>query len=181
MKRILFLLVLTLVPTLWGQSKQERIENLADAISRAEGFKVHGSIPQRYRNPGDLKSPRGVKLPGQVGIGRGGHTIFKTNRDGWNALMNQLEMVMDDRSRVYTPDMTFNQIGRRYAKNWRLWSRNVTRILGVTGNTTLADYIGPDDPPKLELVVLRSCAHIDTEVVPPAPDTSGLSARTFIR
>src|SRR5215471_15765462 len=49
------------------------VSRLSEAIARAEGFYVSGSIPQRQNNPGDLTA---------------GGTImtFATAADGWNAL-----------------------------------------------------------------------------------------------
>ena len=130
-----------------------RLDDVARAIARAEGFYRKGTIPNRYHNPGDLKAVRGFKLPGQKGVGKGRHIIFRTDADGWAALRRQLQLVLDGRSKHYTADMNFNQISRKYAQNWRSWAKQVTHVLGVSGTVTLREYIGRPEP-SIELAEL---------------------------
>src|SRR5579859_5530391 len=109
----------------------DRVDKLAYAISRAEGFGLRGTIPTRYHNPGDIKVVRGVRFPGQRGIGKGGHVIFRTDVDGWAALKNQIVKMANGNSSFYNPDMTIMQVARKYATNHRPWAKRVAFELGV--------------------------------------------------
>src|ERR1700739_2751471 len=65
----------------------EKINDLATAISHAEGFGKRQTIPSRYHNPGDLKAFSGsTLLAGQVRIGKAGHIVFKDDEAGKAAL-----------------------------------------------------------------------------------------------
>lgn len=119
------------------------MRDLAIAISHAEGFAVRGSIPQRANNPGDLVVPgwTGAKL-GDQGI-----SVFNSPTDGWNHLYKQLSLMASGRSRVYTPDMTFAEIGATWtATQSDAWTDNVVAHLqskgyDVDSETTLAEYL----------------------------------------
>jgi hypothetical protein len=117
-----------------------KIEQFAHAIARAEGFYRKGTIPNRYHNPGDLKAVKGFTYPGQVGIGKGRHVIFANYTAGWNALYHQIHKMLAGDSH-YSPSMTIEQVARKYAGNWRQWSRNVSHNLGVPATTTLVEVI----------------------------------------
>ena len=119
---------------------QDRVQVLASSIAKAEGFGKAGTIPSRYRNPGDLKSVRGYRYPGQVGVGKGGHVIFRSNAAGWDALEHQLYKITEGTSR-YTVNVTLAQLGKRYASS-KLWARNVAHNLGVDTDTTLWEILG---------------------------------------
>lgn len=109
-----------------------KTKRFAEAIAAAEGFGVRGAIPTVNHNPGDLKVP-GSKLVN-------GHTFFETDEAGWNALYRQIGLMRSGKSRVYKPDFTFEQIARKYAEGWQNWLANVTRVLGVSPQTTLRQY-----------------------------------------
>src|SRR5258708_3694473 len=119
-------LAVLITPAL-GQSS--RIQSLAQAIARTEGFGVKHAIPTRYHNPGNLR-PHGVILPGQHGLSPGGYAIFKTDADGWAALENQLLMILEGRSKMLHADMSIRQFAKRYATNWQIWAKNVSKQLG---------------------------------------------------
>jgi len=138
------LLALLLTTTCFAQN---RVQTLAKAIAKAEGFERAGTIPSRYHNPGDLKAVVGYIYPGQRGIGKGGHIIFKDNASGWAALEHQIEKIVDGSSR-YNVNMTLQEISKKYAGNWRVWSKNVAHNLGVTPSTDLWEIL--DVPPILE-------------------------------
>ena len=123
-----------------GTCQADRIQDFAQAVARAEGFYQKGSIPSRYRNPGDLKVRRGEKYPGQVGIGKKSHVIFRTDAAGWAALRHQIEKVLDGSSRVYTVHMTILQVAKKYAGDYRRWAGNVARTLGIKPTETLSEY-----------------------------------------
>jgi len=130
---------LLLVGSAAGQSAS-KIQDFARAIAKAEGFYQKGTIPNRYSNPGDLKARSGEKYPGQRGVGRGGHVIFRTNEDGWAALTHQIEKAVSGDSRFYNPSMTFRQVAKKYAGNYQVWLKNVTGMLGVDADDTIYDY-----------------------------------------
>ena len=118
------------------------------AIAAAEGFGVPNAIPTRYHNPGDIKFVAGYKYPGQIGIGKGGHVIFRNDAAGWAALNHQVHKILDGTSRHYNLDMTLRQIGKKYAENWRVWSNYVARELHCPPTTTLREIFGI--PPGME-------------------------------
>src|ERR1019366_46115 len=120
---------------------QDRVQILASAIAKAEGFGKAGTIRSRYRNPGDLKVVKDYRYPGQVGVGKGGHVIFRSNAYGWDALEHQLSKIADGTSRC-SVNMTLRDFGKRYAGNWRVWSKNVAHNLGVPLDTQLWEVLG---------------------------------------
>ena len=127
-----------------------RLNSLTVAIGTAEGFGLKGALPTRYHNPGDLKGR--PDMFGAVRAGKGGHLVFKNDAAGKAALQLQLGLVLTGRSKHYTLDMTLEQMARRYAKNWRNWSRYVARMLGVSPKVTLRDYLCEGDvdvPPEV--------------------------------
>jgi hypothetical protein len=110
----------------------EKTKRLAEAIAAAEGFGVAGAIPTVNHNPGDLKVP-GSRLVN-------GHTFFETDEAGWSALYRQIGLMRSGKSTVYKPDFTFEQVARKYAEGWQNWLANVTRVLGVSPQSTLRQY-----------------------------------------
>ena len=126
---------------------QDRVQPLAQAIAKAEGFGKTGALPTRLHNPGDLKAVRGYQYPGQVGVGKGGHIRFCNDTYGWSALKHQIAKIVDGTSR-YNVNLSLQQLGRHYAGNWRVWSRNVARNLGASPEAHLWEILGV--PPALE-------------------------------
>jgi hypothetical protein len=117
------------------------VRDVAAAIGKAEGFGKPHAIPTRYHNVGDLKAAPGQKWPGQIGVGKGRHVIFKSDAAGWAALEGQILRIIEGRSHVYRSDTTIHQMAKRYAENWRVWERNVATNLGVTPDTELREII----------------------------------------
>src|ERR1035437_2316224 len=64
----------------------DRLQDLSHAIARAEGFYTRRTIPNRLHNPGDLRTVRGYRYPGQIGTSRRGYAIFRGDREGFAAL-----------------------------------------------------------------------------------------------
>jgi hypothetical protein len=125
----------------------DKVNDLATAISRAEGFGKRHTIPTRYHNPGDLKGSRSsTPLEGQVRIGKAGHIVFKDDEAGKAALRDYIVRMMDGRSAHFNPNLTLKQVARRYAENWRPWVKVVSSDLGVSPNTTLRAYFNMNDP-----------------------------------
>jgi hypothetical protein len=145
MKRTICLAMLMLIATApaWCTT---RVQELAHAIARTEGFGRVGTIPTRYHNPGDIRAHRGTHFPGQVGLNKRGYVIFKNDAAGWAALYHQIEKVIAGESIHYTVNMTLKQFSRKYATS-PLWVKNVSRFLQVTPSTTLAEIL--DVPPVL--------------------------------
>jgi hypothetical protein len=124
-----------------GSEVSEKVETLAIAIARTEGWGVVGSIPNRYRNPGDLRSMNRHAYPGQIGLNKKGYVIFKTNAWGWAALEKQIQLVIDGKSTRYTQEMTFAQIAKVYAESPQ-WPKTLCKILQISPRTTFAEYMG---------------------------------------
>ena len=140
MKTLLAFLLLTA-----SAFAQSRTQELAVAIAKAEGFYMRGTIPSRCHNPGDIKA---VRLPGQVGVCKGGHARFRNDAAGWAALEHQIDKIVDGTSR-YSVNMSISEVARRYAGNHRVWARNVSHNLNVTPDTDLWEIL--DVPPTLVL------------------------------
>jgi hypothetical protein len=118
-----------------------KVNNLATAISHAEGFGIRGTIPSRYHNPGDLRAhPDSAPFSGQVGIGKAGHIVFKDDEAGKAALKDCIRKMVDGRSSYFHANMTLAEVARIYAENWRPWVRIVSTELGVPSTTTLRAY-----------------------------------------
>jgi len=115
---------------------------LAHAIAQAEGYGVPHSIPNRCKNPGDLK---GTHFPGQVGVCKGGHARFGTAQAGWAALYNQVQKIQDGTSTKYTQHATFRQVAKTYAQNYRPWLKIVTKTLQVDENDEVGAFLNDRD------------------------------------
>ena len=151
-----------------------KVNDLATAISHAEGFGIRGTIPSRYHNPGDLRTrPESPPLAGQVRIGKAGHIVFKDDEAGKAALRECILQMMDGRSRHFHPNMTLNQVARVYAENWRPWVKAVSRELGVPPTTTLRAYF--DSGAVLSAVSYRPLSA--AKPTPPPPEPVVLSFR----
>lgn len=106
-----------------------KIEALAQAIARAEGFGREGQIPTLRNNPGDI-----TDLSGQI-------KTFPSAADGWQALYDYLGRMAEGSHPAYSPSMTFAQIGLVYAGGDPNWARNVASFLGISPDWTLAEYL----------------------------------------
>jgi len=141
--------MLTVLGSIMGHAQApdtDKVNDLATAISHAEGFGKRHTIPSRYHNPGDLKAfSNSTQLPGQVRVGKAGHIVFRDDEAGKAALRDYILRMMDGRSAHFRPDLTLNQVARRYAQNWRPWVKVVSRELGVPPNTTLRAYFNMND------------------------------------
>jgi hypothetical protein len=108
------------------------IKTFALAISRAEGFQVPGSIPQRAHNPGDLKLPGRATLPGTS------ITQFASDDEGWAALYRQLWIILTGASDNYNLDMSIADMARIYtADNQGPWASTVAQYVGASVDTPL--------------------------------------------
>jgi len=155
-----------------------KVNDLATAISHAEGFGIRGTIPSRYHNPGDLKAGLdSTPLAGQVRIGKAGHIVFKDDESGKAALRVCILKMMDGSSRYYHPNMTLNQVARLYAENWRPWVKIVSKDLGVPPTTTLRAYFHTDAVPATVSLNFRPLSAPSPRTLPPAvsiPESRGV-------
>jgi hypothetical protein len=112
---------------------------LAQAIAKAEGFYIAGSLPQRCHNPGDLEIQ-------SVGYGTdNGKTIFPDDEAGWMALEHECDLILYGLSRAgYKLTDTIMQMAFRYTGNdgATTWALTVARALGISTLTTLEQYMG---------------------------------------
>lgn len=153
-----------------------KVNDLATAISHAEGFGRRGTIPSRYHNPGDLKAhPDSVPLAGQVRLGKAGHIVFKDDEAGKAALRDYILKMVDGRSSHFHPNMTLSQVARVYAEDWRPWVRAVCTELGVPPTTTLRAYFHTGA--VLSTVSFRPLPAARPAPPPPVPVEVSLSYR----
>jgi hypothetical protein len=112
------------------------VDRIATAIAAAEGFSIPGSRPGRNHNPGDLT----VDTTGK-GVGRDGiFIVYATDSDGWDALRQQVQLMLNNTSKVYNNGMTIADVAARYTTtDQAAWAAIVARELGVTQDTTLAE------------------------------------------
>jgi hypothetical protein len=117
---------------------------LGEAIARAEGFFVSGSIPDRANNPGNLKigTVSGLQ-PLSNGI-----SVFPSRDAGWAALYRQLGLIATSKSKVYTsgPLTTIREMGNKWAPGGienvaGQWASSVAKILGVSVDTPLSRWL----------------------------------------
>lgn len=114
------------------------VQKIAQAIAKAEGFYVQGSVPQRAKNPGDLEL-------GDRGYGTiDGKTVFPSTSQGWQALYAQVQSILDNSSAIYGPDWTIQDIANEYVNgrsditsDSAAWANNVADSLGVTPDTQI--------------------------------------------
>lgn len=125
-----------------GAPIQSKVIQFAQAIAHAEGFGIPGTVPTRFHNPGDLG-------PGDCGSECISSTFtagsnvcqLKDDDTGWRLLYAKLQRIFDGRSSVYNVNMTFTQFAQKYAGDWQNWVNNVTRVLGVTPQTTIREWL----------------------------------------
>lgn len=88
--------------------KEDRVYILAKAIESFEGFYA-GSVSQRNNNPGNLRYS-----PMQSGK-KDGFAYFDTYDKGLEALMYQIALAAEGKSRSYRSDMTLLEFFNTYA------------------------------------------------------------------
>jgi hypothetical protein len=130
-------------PSTWPGT--DKIWNICIAVALAEGYNNGiGCAPFDLNNPGDL-SPGDEAGQSTCGGAQehGGSAIivFCTAEAGWSALYTKFSNVVNGRSDVYTPSMTWTAIAHKYAGNWQAWLNNVTNYLGVDPNSTPYQYV----------------------------------------
>jgi hypothetical protein len=115
------------------------IQQLAQAIARAEGFGVPGAIPTVAHNPGDLV------IPGWEGdtLGSAGISVLPDDNTGWARLYHQLQLIVDGRSHVYSLDDSISDMASKWTTTEQeAWANNVAAALGVSPDVTLREILG---------------------------------------
>lgn len=118
-----------------GASRDEKIEALADAIARAEGFYHSDSnvIPRARHNPGDI-----TNLSGSI-------ITYQTDEEGWEALYTYLERIIGGTHPAYPggSGLTFSALAYTYTgnDNATAWANTVTGQLGISPDWTLQEYM----------------------------------------
>lgn len=124
-------------PTTWPSG--DRIWDCCRAIAFAEGYNVAGSVPARLNNPGDLSD--GMNEFGSEFHSGSNVTKFPTASTGWAWLYAKLRNTATGQSSVYSGDMSWREIGVKWAGNSAAWSNNVASALGVNVDSSLNDYL----------------------------------------
>lgn len=121
-------------------SIEVKVKVFAEAIARAEGFYIVGSVPNRANNPGDLG-------PGDCGdypvIHAVGSDVCQLPDDftGWQLLYTKLRRIFTGQSSIYNVDMTIEQMAMKYAGDWRNWANNVAYALGIPTTMTIREWL----------------------------------------
>ena len=128
---LIAIVILLVYLALEKRSELGSVEELAQAIARAEGYYVSGSLPQRRNNPGALK------LDGNE------ITQFATPSEGWAALHRQLEKILNGESAFYTPDMSIRQVAEIWTGGDKpdAWARIVAGELQVDETLSIGAVI----------------------------------------
>ena len=117
----------------------DRLWQIAQAIAIAEGYNLPTSNPFRLNNPGDLSD--GFDQFGGEPHSGSNVTCFPNAETGWQWLYNKLSRIAQGKSAVYSPQMTWTELAKKWAGNWIVWVANVTKELGVSPDSTFAEYV----------------------------------------
>ena len=117
----------------------DRIWAIAQAIALAEGYNVVGSNPFRLNNPGDI-SDGYMRFGGEQHSGSN-VTHFPNAGIGWQWLYDKLNRIAQGKSSVYSPEMTWQELGEKWAGDSVDWVKNVTQELGVDPQFSFGSYL----------------------------------------
>ena len=123
-----------------------KVERLAVAIARAEGFFVEGSLPQRANNPGDMElgnrgwgtmSAKTVYAKADINADINDHV------DGWSALRRECTAILTGASADYNVNFTFIELAAKWTggDSPETWLDTVLQHLGVEMTMTLREYV----------------------------------------
>lgn len=117
------------------RSSSPLVNQMAQAIARAEGFFVPGSRPARDHNPGDISDT-------YQAVGKDGPlSVFPDDQTGWDALTHKLENILAGMSQTYPITNSISQLAQTWTggDNPQAWAQNVASALNVDPSTTLND------------------------------------------
>jgi hypothetical protein len=92
-----------------------------------------GNLPQRNRNPGNIKQG-GLADKYAVGVDNQGHLIFPDEQTGFRAMQEDIQAKISGNSRFLPANPTLAQLGKVYAEDPN-WTNAVARIIGVPPTT----------------------------------------------
>lgn len=118
---------------------------VCQAIAIAEGYNVSGSVPMRYRNPGDLgpdDSPSGLPASRHSGSNV---VEFPTHQMGWDYLYKKVDRIRRGASTTYPLSLTWKGAAQKYAEWSDNWVNNVVNDLrqqgyNVSATSTLREF-----------------------------------------
>lgn len=132
-------------PDSWPGSDTDLIWNIVAAVALAEGYNGGpGVAPYDLNNPGDLSpgDEAGQEIGGAPQVHDGSAIIcFALAEGGFQALYTKFSNIVNGRSHVYPASMTWAQVAAKFAGNAGTWLTNVTGYLGVTAQSTPAQYV----------------------------------------
>lgn len=115
---------------------EDVVKKIARGFAFAEGFFKSGSRPKRNHNPGDLTLDTTGKAIGKDDA----YVIYANDSDGWEALFQQVRLMLKNTSSHYNRSMTITEVSRKYTSTEQAdWARNVATFLGVTVDTKLEE------------------------------------------
>lgn len=118
----------------------DRIWEICAAIARAEGFnRGAGYVPYDLNNPGDISD--GAKTYGSQPHSGSNVTTFPTAEIGWQWLYDKIERMVTGKSSTYPANTPWSGIAVTWAGNSAPWLANVIDYLGVSSDSTPADYV----------------------------------------
>jgi hypothetical protein len=157
-------------------SEPDRTQDFAKAIATAEGYGKKGTIPTVKHNPGDLKL-KGNEI-----------TAFPNEQAGFRALHHQIQAIDKGKSHVYTPDMTLQDMARKYTTtNPDEWANNVAKAVHATPVTPISEVLhgpipvlAPNSPEGLYNTAQHEAGHavVDETLMPGSVDKMGIDRRT---
>jgi hypothetical protein len=126
-------------PTATPDNPNAKLWEIAHAVAVAEGYDQPDSNPFRLNNPGDISD-------GYITFGGEQHsgsnvTHFPSAEVGWQWLYDKLNRIALGKSSVYSPEMTWQELGQKWAGDSVNWVNNVTRELGVDPQFSFGSFL----------------------------------------
>jgi hypothetical protein len=136
-----------------------QLQPLTTAIAQAESGGGIAGVAATANNPGNL-------FIGDQGYGTAsnGETIFGSMSDGWAALENQVQGMLNGSSSIYNPNMSIQDAASLYTggDNPTAWANNVATGLGTTPSSSLASANssagGDQSPSAVQSIINRVIA-----------------------
>ena len=145
MQKWIALIILGIIISM--KSGGNMVNKIAQAIKKFEGW-YPGSRSFRNNNPGNIRwsgsvpsdgSGSGV-LRGAIGKDETNHLIYRSESDGWNALIFQIRIAITGKSSVYSPSMNLYQFFEQYAEgNQKSYAETVAYEIGVSPYSKLEE------------------------------------------
>jgi hypothetical protein len=129
--------MITSDPSSWPSG--DRIWDIARAIAYAEGYNLPSSVPFRLNDPGDISD--WASIYGSETHSGSNVTTFPDAETGWNKLYDKLQNIATGASSAYNARWTWTRIAQTWAGDWQAWLNNVTAHLGVSPDSSFADYV----------------------------------------